>query len=49
MVKIVHARAFMLDLVPPQVERTDAIQSFKSQETIFVQLEDAEGGAWHGL
>ncbi|WP_417248282.1 mandelate racemase/muconate lactonizing enzyme family protein [Celeribacter sp.] len=42
MARITHAHAFMVDLVP-KVERTDAIQSFKSQETIFVELTDADG------
>ena len=32
----------------PKVKRTDAIQSFKSQETIFVTLTDAEGATGRG-
>lgn len=42
MPKIIRAEAFLVDLIP-KVKRTDAIQSFKSQETIFVCLTDAEG------
>ncbi len=37
----------MLDL-PTKVERRDAIQSFKSQETIFVTLRDADGAEGTG-
>ncbi len=37
----------MVDLVP-KVTRTDAIQSFKSQETIFVVLHDADGATGRG-
>lgn len=37
----------MVDLVP-KVTRVDAIQSFKSQETIFVTLTDAEGTQGRG-
>ena len=44
---ITQAEAFMVDLVP-KVKRTDAIQSFKSQETIFVRLTDAEGAEGMG-
>ncbi|WP_417724256.1 mandelate racemase/muconate lactonizing enzyme family protein [Salipiger sp.] len=47
MPRITHARAFMVDL-KPKVVRTDAIQSFKSQETIFVELTDAEGATGMG-
>lgn len=47
MAKITHARAFMVDLVP-KVRRTDAIQSFKSQETIFVVVTDADGATGMG-
>lgn len=47
MAKIARARAYMIDL-PPKVRRTDAIQSFKSQETIFVQLWDADGAGGMG-
>lgn len=47
MARIVQAEAFLVDL-PPKVKRTDAIQSFKSQETIFVRLKDAEGAEGTG-
>ena len=47
MARVTRARAFMVDLVP-KVRRTDAIQSFKSQETIFVVVEDAEGARGMG-
>lgn len=47
MARITGAEVFMVDLVP-KVERTDAIQSFKSQETIFVLLRDAEGAEGMG-
>ncbi|MFW2543933.1 mandelate racemase/muconate lactonizing enzyme family protein [Primorskyibacter sp. 2E107] len=47
MARISHARAFMVDLTP-KVLRTDAIQSFKSQETIFVEVFDADGAAGMG-
>ncbi len=47
MPKITQAHAFMVDLVP-KVKRTDAIQSFKSQETIFVRLTDAHGAEGMG-
>lgn len=47
MPRITHAEAFMVDL-QPKVLRTDAIQSFKSQETIFVRLTDAEGAQGMG-
>lgn len=42
MAKIVRVEALMLDLVP-KVKRTDAIQSFKSQETPIVRIFDADG------
>ncbi|WP_112312601.1 mandelate racemase/muconate lactonizing enzyme family protein [Pseudogemmobacter bohemicus] len=42
MALITRAEAFIVDLIP-KVKRTDAIQSFKSQETIFVRLFDADG------
>ncbi|WP_417815947.1 mandelate racemase/muconate lactonizing enzyme family protein [Thalassospira alkalitolerans] len=41
MARITSANAFMVDL-EPKVVRTDAIQSFKSQETIFVVLRDGD-------
>jgi len=47
MARIARAEAFLVDLVP-KVKRTDAIQSFKSQETIFVTLTDADGGQGRG-
>lgn len=47
MPKIVRAKAFMVDLVP-RVKRSDAIQSFNSQETLFVQLFDADGAQGMG-
>ncbi|MEP1538778.1 MAG: mandelate racemase/muconate lactonizing enzyme family protein [Paracoccaceae bacterium] len=42
MPKIVHAELMMVDL-QPKVPRTDAIQSFASQETPILRLTDAEG------
>ena len=47
MARISRADAFLVDL-PPKVERRDAIQSFKSQETIFVALRDADGAEGTG-
>jgi L-alanine-DL-glutamate epimerase-like enolase superfamily enzyme len=47
MAHIERAEAFLVDLVP-KVKRTDAIQSFKSQETIFVTLTDADGAQGRG-
>jgi L-alanine-DL-glutamate epimerase-like enolase superfamily enzyme len=47
MARIVQAETFLVDLVP-KVRRTDAIQSFKSQETIFVRLTDADGARGTG-
>jgi L-alanine-DL-glutamate epimerase-like enolase superfamily enzyme len=47
MPRIVQAEAFLVDL-QPKVRRTDAIQSFKSQETIFVRVTDADGAAGMG-
>ncbi|SPF81585.1 mandelate racemase/muconate lactonizing enzyme family protein [Pseudoprimorskyibacter insulae] len=47
MPKIVRAECFKIDLVP-KVLRTDAIQSFKCQETIFVRVWDADGGTGLG-
>ncbi len=41
-VKIVRAEAFLVDLVP-EVVRTDAIQAFTKQETIFVEIETDDG------
>jgi L-alanine-DL-glutamate epimerase-like enolase superfamily enzyme len=47
MPRITRAEAFLVNLMP-KVRRTDAIQSFKSQETIFVTLTDAEGARGRG-
>lgn len=47
MARLTHASCFLIDL-EPKVERRDAIQSFKSQETIFVRLEDSDGGQGMG-
>ncbi|MEE3046754.1 MAG: mandelate racemase/muconate lactonizing enzyme family protein [Pseudomonadota bacterium] len=47
MARITSANAFMVDL-EPKVVRTDAIQSFNSQETIFVVLRDADGAKGMG-
>lgn len=45
--KIVRVEAFMLDL-KPKVKRTDAIQSFVSQETPMVRIIDADGAVGTG-
>ena len=42
MARIAKAEIFMIDL-QPKVKRTDAIQSFDSQETPFVRLTDSDG------
>ncbi len=42
MARIVRVQALMVDLVP-KVKRTDAIQSFVSQETPIVRITDADG------
>lgn len=47
MAKIATVEIFMIDL-QPKVKRTDAIQSFDSQETPFVLITDAEGGTGLG-
>jgi L-alanine-DL-glutamate epimerase-like enolase superfamily enzyme len=47
MAAITKADVFLMDLIP-RVKRTDAIQSFKSQETIFVTLTDADGATGRG-
>ncbi|MCC9620391.1 mandelate racemase/muconate lactonizing enzyme family protein [Thalassospira sp. MA62] len=47
MARITSAQVFMVDLAP-KVVRTDAIQSFKSQETVFVILRDADGAQGTG-
>ncbi len=39
---IVRAECFMVDLVP-ETPRTDAIQAFVKQQTIFVEVEQADG------
>src|SRR6478752_3944806 len=41
-VKIVRASSFLIDL-EPEVVRTDAIQAFVKQETIFVEIETDDG------
>lgn len=41
------AECFLVDL-PPKVLRTDAIQSFRSQETVFVRVTDADGAVGMG-
>ncbi len=40
--KIARASAFLIDL-EPEVVRTDAIQAFVKQETIFVEIETSDG------
>ncbi len=47
MAKITRVEIFMVDL-KPKVRRTDAIQSFLSQETPIVRLTDAEGAVGTG-
>lgn len=47
MAKIVRVEGFMLDL-KPRVKRTDAIQSFVSQETPMVRIIDADGAVGLG-
>lgn len=47
MAKITRIEALMVDLVP-KVKRTDAIQSFVSQETPIVRIFDADGGVGTG-
>jgi L-alanine-DL-glutamate epimerase-like enolase superfamily enzyme len=47
MAKITRVEALMVDLVP-KVKRTDAIQSFVSQETPIVRIYDADGGIGTG-
>ena len=47
MAKITHVEIRMVDLVP-MVERTDAIQSFVSQETPIVTITDADGAVGVG-
>ncbi|MEP3048216.1 MAG: mandelate racemase/muconate lactonizing enzyme family protein [Roseibium sp.] len=42
MASIVHVEIFMADL-KPKVKRSDAIQSFVSQETPFVKITDSDG------
>ncbi|MCV3269838.1 mandelate racemase/muconate lactonizing enzyme family protein [Roseobacter sinensis] len=42
MARIEHVEIFMADL-KPKVKRTDAIQSFESQETPFVSITDTDG------
>jgi L-alanine-DL-glutamate epimerase-like enolase superfamily enzyme len=47
MAKITRIEALMVDLVP-KVKRTDAIQSFVSQETPIIRIFDADGGVGTG-
>ena len=47
MARITHVEIRMVDLVP-LVKRTDAIQSFVSQETPFVAITDADGAVGVG-
>ena len=47
MARIERIELFMVDL-PPQVVRTDAIQSFVSQETPIVRITDADGAGGTG-
>ncbi len=47
MARIVRVEALMVDLVP-KVKRTDAIQSFVSQETPIVRITDADGAVGIG-
>jgi L-alanine-DL-glutamate epimerase-like enolase superfamily enzyme len=47
MAKIVRIEALMVDL-KPKVKRTDAIQSFVSQETPIIRIYDADGGVGTG-
>ena len=47
MARIVRAELSMVDLVP-EVRRTDAIQSFVSQETPLLRLTDADGAVGTG-
>jgi L-alanine-DL-glutamate epimerase-like enolase superfamily enzyme len=47
MARITHIEAWMLDL-KPKVRRTDAIQSFVSQETPMVRITDSDGATGIG-
>ena len=47
MARITRVEALMVDLVP-KVKRTDAIQSFVSQETPILRIFDADGGIGTG-
>ncbi len=47
MAKITHVEILMVDLIP-KVRRTDAIQSFVSQETPIVRITDADGATGTG-
>jgi L-alanine-DL-glutamate epimerase-like enolase superfamily enzyme len=47
MAKITRIEALMVDLVP-KMKRTDAIQSFVSQETPIIRIFDADGGVGTG-
>lgn len=47
MARIIRVDALMVDLVP-QVKRTDAIQSFVSQETPIIRITDSDGATGTG-
>src|SRR5688572_30731468 len=47
MAKIIRVEALMVDL-KPKVKRTDAIQSFVSQETPIIRITDADGAVGTG-
>lgn len=47
MTRISHAEAYLIDLEVETV-RTDAVQSFAKQETIFVEIATSDGGAGTG-
>ena len=47
MTRITHVEILMLDL-PPRARRTDAIQTFTSQETPIVRITDADGAIGTG-
>jgi L-alanine-DL-glutamate epimerase-like enolase superfamily enzyme len=45
--RITHAEAYLVDL-PVETVRTDAVQSFLKQETVFVEIRSDDGGAGTG-
>jgi L-alanine-DL-glutamate epimerase-like enolase superfamily enzyme len=47
MARVARARAFLVD-VPVETVRTDAVQAFLKQETIFVELETEDGASGLG-